>query len=382
MYKTTQIFFRILCSAVCGYELKEAEREAVRGADAEKLRSLAAVHDLSHLLAYGLDRNGLADAQAKNDIFMAAFRCEQLNYELEAISEVLNSVQIRHIPLKGSVLRRYYPEPWMRNSGDIDVLVAESELETAIAELVEKLGYREGDRWTHDVSLFSPSGVHVELHFDLVEDSYARASAAVLADVWECLEPVAEGSFRLEMSDEMFYLYHIAHMAKHFENGGCGVRPFIDMWILENLVEHSNEKRDSVLQKAELLRFADSCRKLTAYWFGGAEADVITLQMADYILRGGVYGTLENGFAAQKGKNGGKLGYVFSRLFPSLSAMSPRFPTLKKYPVLLPFFWVYRVFLMVKSGRMSTTSNELKLASSVSGDKASAAERFIKNIGL
>jgi hypothetical protein len=104
--------------------------------------------------------------------------------------------------------------------------------------------------------------------------------------------------------------------------------------------------------------------------------------MADYILRGGVYGNMENGFAAKQGKKGGRLGYVFSRLFPPFSAMRSRFPILKKCSLLLPVFWVYRVILMFKEGRFSTTATELKLASSVSGDKASEAERFVKNIGL
>lgn len=377
-----EIFFALLRSAVCGYMLTEAEREAVRAADAEKLRAIADAHELSHLLAYGLDRNGLADANAKNEIFKSAFVCEQLNYELDRLCDTLEAAHIRFIPLKGSVLRKHYPEQWMRNSCDIDVLVEESELETAINALVSELGYREGGRWTHDVSLYSPAGVHVELHFDLVEDYHANSAHSVLADVWSYVSPDDGAECRHSMSDAAFYFYHIAHMAKHFENGGCGIRPFLDIWILENRIGHSNDERNALLERGGLLKFAENCRKLSAYWFDGAEADEITLQMASYILRGGVYGNVENAHAAKQSKSGGRVGYVFSRLFPPFSAMHTRFPVLKKCPLLLPFFWVYRVFLMVKSGRMKTTATELKLASSVSSDKASAAERFIKEIGL
>ncbi len=382
MLNTSEIFFALLRSAVCGYMLMEEEREAVRGADREKLRSLANAHDLSHLLAYALDKNGLAEAEAKNDIFMAAFRCEQLGYELESISGVLDALKIRHIPLKGSVLRKHYPEPWMRNSGDIDVLVNESELDAAIKAIVERLGYKEGGRWTHDVSLYSPSGVHVELHFNLVEDSYAQESAEVLSSVWEASAPVSEGSMRYEMPDEMFFLYHIAHMAKHFEHGGCGIRPFLDIWVLENRMAHNKAKRDALLDRGGLLRFAESCRKLTNCWFDGAETNGITSQMAEFILRGGVYGSLENSFAAKKSAKGGRVGYILSRAFPSLSDMQPRFPALKKYPVLLPVFWVYRVLLMIKRGSAGKTAKELKLAASVSSEKAKSAAEFMKMIGL
>ena len=377
-----ELFFPLLRSAVCGYTLTEAEMEAVRGADAAKLRRLAETHALSHLLSYALDKNGLADAEGKNEIFMAAYRCEQLNYELESLCAVLEDAKIPFIPLKGSVIRRLYPEQWMRNSGDIDVLVKESELDAAITALVGTLGYEEGSRWTHDVSLYSPSGVHVELHFNLVEDSYAQKSADVLASVWESSFPASYGSFRLEMSDEMFYLYHIAHMAKHFEHGGCGIRPFIDIWVLENRVEYDRSKRDALLEAGGLLKFAEACRKLTDYWFNGAAADSLTEQMAEFILRGGVYGSIENTFAAKKSAKGGRVGYILSRAFPSLSALQPRFPTLKKYPILLPVFWVYRVILMIKRGSTGSTARELKMATSISSEKAKSAAEFMEKIGL
>ncbi len=369
-------------SAICGYELTEAEKEAVRGADAEKLGALAKLHDLSHLLAYGLDKNGLSDGDAKNKVFMAAFMCEQLNYELDCLCAELEKAKIPFIPLKGSVIRKYYPEPWMRNSCDIDVLVRESDLDAAISALTSALGYTVGERWTHDVPLTSPSGVHVELHFDLVEDYYAHSAHSVLSDVWSHVAPDSEGAYRHSMSDAAYYFYHIAHMAKHFENGGCGVRPFLDIWILENRIEYSGSDRDALLEKGGLLKFAESCRKLSAHWFDVAKADELTLQMADYILRGGVYGSVENGFAAKKGKKGGRFGYIFSRLFPPFSVMHSRFPVLKKCPLLLPVFWVYRVILMFKEGRFSTTATELKLASSLSNDTAAAAERFMTDIGL
>ena len=36
------------------------------------------------------------------------------------------------------------------------------------------------------------------------------------------------------MLDELFYFYHIAHMVKHFENGGCGIRPVVLSLLKEN----------------------------------------------------------------------------------------------------------------------------------------------------
>ena len=54
------------------------------------------------------------------------------------------------------------------------------------------------------------------------------------------------------MTDEMFYFYHIAHMAKHFEEGGCGIRPFIDLWTLDNIKDVDHDKRDELLSRGNL----------------------------------------------------------------------------------------------------------------------------------
>ena len=41
----------------------------------------------------------------------------------------LEKAQIPFVPLKGSVIRKYYPEAWMRTSSDIDVLVHKEDVE-------------------------------------------------------------------------------------------------------------------------------------------------------------------------------------------------------------------------------------------------------------
>ena len=42
---------------------------------------------------------------------------------MQKTSFKIKKVQIPFLPLKGSVIRQYYPEPWMRTSCDIDILV-------------------------------------------------------------------------------------------------------------------------------------------------------------------------------------------------------------------------------------------------------------------
>ena len=71
----------------------------------------------------------------------AVYRYERINYELNCLTEALNQAEMPFIPLKGSILRQYYPEPWMRTSCDIDILVREEDIDAATQAIEKKLGY-------------------------------------------------------------------------------------------------------------------------------------------------------------------------------------------------------------------------------------------------
>ena len=60
-----------------------------------------------------------------------------------------------------------------------------------------------------------------------------EAINAILDMVWVCSSPFKESPYCFQMSNDMFVFYHIAHMAKHFIAGGCGIRSFIDLYLLK-----------------------------------------------------------------------------------------------------------------------------------------------------
>lgn len=387
--KTNQMLFALLRCAIRGTTLSEGEREQYSEDLLPALNAIAQKHDMAHLLALGLKQNRLLperDAEIKKDILKAAYRYERLNYEFERLCQALESAQIPFLPLKGSVLRAYYPEPWMRTSCDIDVLVHEEDTQRAVSTLTEHCGYTGGQKDSHDVSLFAPGKEHIELHYDLVEDGIANASSRVLANVWETSGVRAGHNFWYEMSDEMFYFYHIAHMAKHFENGGCGIRPFLDLWIMEH--EGANrQKRDELLEQGELLKFARAARKLSELWFGKGERDDLLQQMENYILRGGVYGTNENRISIQRQKEGGALRYAISQIIiPKIiipyDTIKFYYPILQTHRWLTPVMQVRRWFRLIFSGPARRTVHELKYNRELPDSEAEAARRLLEHIGL
>lgn len=383
--RTIQILFALLRSAICGTKLTEEERNDYSPEMLKNLLQLSVKHDVVHLLAWGLKQNELVDkenADIEKCILKAFYRYEQLKYEYGNLCDALEQAQIPFIPLKGSVIRRYYPEEWMRTSCDIDVLVHKEDLESAIAYLSEKLQYVEKERATHDVSLFSPMGVHVELHFDLVEEGRANNAIGVLRSVWENVELRENSEYWYEMSDSFFYFYHMAHMAKHFENGGCGIRPFIDLWVLDRMKGVDKAARDDLLSKGGLLKFTEVSRALSRVWLGGEKADELSLQMQEFLLHGGVYGSTDNRVALQQKKKGGRFGYILSRVFIPYDKLKRYYPVLEKHRWLMPFMQVRRWFMLLRPSVAKMAKQELAVNKSIDGSKADNMNTFLDDIGL
>lgn len=220
-----QLEIALIRSAICGDLLSDEQKLLYNAEILLQIAKIAKKHDVLHLLVLGLKKNELLDKNIKQfemELFKTVYRYERLNYELKQVCKALEEAQIPFVPLKGSVIKMYYPEPWMRTSCDIDVLVHREDLENTISYLVSNHNYVEKERATHDVSLFTQTGIHVELHFDLVEEGRAKNAIDVLQAVWENATLHENSEYWYEMTDAYFYFYHIAHMSKHFENGGCG----------------------------------------------------------------------------------------------------------------------------------------------------------------
>ncbi len=381
-----QLLFVLLRSAICGNQLEKKDLLLLSDeCEMQKIIALSKQHDIAHLVAEALNKNGLLSEEHKetgNEIIKAIYRYTRLNHEYVELCNALEAAQIQFIPLKGSVLRQWYPEPWMRTSCDIDILVHESEVEMAAQHLIDKCGYTYGDKGAKDISMFTVMGNHIELHYGLVRYGLNEAAYDVLNTVWS--KSIVRNGYKywFEMSDEMFYFYHIAHMAKHFVLGGCGIRPFIDLWILDNIVEADYSKRNILLRQGDLFKFAEEARKLSRVWLENAEHDDVSRQMEKYILRGGVYGTTENRVTIQQQKQGGRLRYIISRMFLPYDVIKFHYPILQKHRWLTPVMEIRRWFKLAFCGYAKRSVRELKQNSKISISEAENIRSFLKNIGL
>lgn len=353
----------------------------------KELYTISKQHDLAHLIADILDQKNLLGSDEISEKFrkqqlLAVYRYQRINHELEQVCSALEAAKIPNLPLKGSIIRNYYPEPWMRTSCDIDILVHETDLDSAILYLCEKLEYKVEGKGSHDVSLISPSCVHIELHFDLVEKEYANGVGVFLSQIWDHTT-VKEGlEYGYELSDEMFYFYHLAHMAKHVEYGGCGIRPFLDLWILDHQVKHDQHARDRLLEIGGLLKFAIACRQLSETWFSNTPPIDLTPVFQEYVINGGVYGTFEHRIAVRQHKRGGKIQYVFSRIFLSYDDLKVQYPILQKHRWLMPIMQVCRWFNKIFHRRLKHVFGELKKSQNMTKEHIYTISNLLEELGL
>ena len=382
MERLSEIMMNLIANEVCGKAI-DSENMRLTDDDLKQLYILSKKHDLAHLVGDALIRHKLLSdgeikAKFEKQMMMAVYRYEKINYELKCLREVINEAEIPFIPLKGSVIRQYYPEPWMRTSCDIDILVQEKYIDAAAQTIEKKLGYRYESRNYHDISLKSESGVHLELHFSLKENE--ENIDGLLSDCWQYA--FVHKEYEYSFTPEFFLFHQYAHASYHFLHGGCGVRIFLDIRILERFLSCDRAKLDALLQKCGILKFANEAQHLANIWFGTAEYTELSRQMERYILSGGVYGTTENRVALQQAKKGGKLKYIISRVWLPYNTIKLRYPILHKRKWLLPFYQVKRWSNMLFEDGAKRSVNELSVSISVTKEQHNEINSLLSNLEL
>ena len=382
-----EILIALLTSQLSGKALDETVREEITSDVAQELYDLSKHHDVAHITAAALAEarllpKGELGSLFTNERMVAVFRYRRLADELRQLTELFESEGIDHIALKGSYLRAFYPEPWMRTSCDIDILVKTEDFEKATSLLTDAMAYKLCSRTSHDVSFDSPTGVHLELHFTLVEEETFCSSEELIMKPWEFARLADGKRFAYVLCDEFFYLYHIIHTAKHFLAGGCGIKSVLDHWVLNERVPHDEEKRKAILQGSEFAVFEQKLSELARAWFGGNEKDELALSFEAFIFSGGVYGTVQNGVSVGVVGKKSRLGYAISRIFPSFHTMCLIYPSLKKRKLFLPFYHIRRWCRIVFTGGMKRAGAEFSKNKNISEEEISNTERLLLGLGL
>jgi hypothetical protein len=359
------------------------ENKAALSVKAQKeLLTLAKRHQVVSLVADALFQSdclldpGVAEeCQAQRRL--AIMRYLQHEYAIERFRAAFNRLGIPFILLKGSVLCHRYPQEWMRSNSDVDILVRPVDLERAMATATRDLGCVITKRTSHDVSLMY-GDVLIELHYELVEDGRANRAQRVLKQVWDHASEKQDSEYIL--SDEMFYFYHMAHMAKHFEATGCVARYFLDVWLL-NRSGFDAQKREGLLEQGQLLLFAKGVGNLADAWMTGRPLTADEALLHRFVLGQDAQGAVDRWIKiSQSGES--KPVFWFKRVFLPYAHMRNVYPVLQTHKWLLPFLWVRRWGKVLIRRDREKAIRQWQISHNTDRQEIESTQKLMETLGL
>ena len=332
--------------------------------DLDKVYKRASRHMMSEIVATGLEKAGFADQRSSKELGRARHRAILFENSWKEVSEKFEEAGINYLPLKGLVVKQYYPGIGLREMSDHDVLINPSRAED-VKNIMEGLGYTtdQFDKTSHDVYFKEPV-LNYEIHKRLFGISCGNAIYEYYRDVNRFFQ--GEGC-RHAFSAEDFYVYMIAHEYKHYITKGTGLRSLLDTYVYLKHVPLDMEYVKGEIQKLGLSDFEELNRSLANNLFSGEKLSDTEAQMLKYVVTSGTYGTKTHRIQNQVNRHGGRAQYIKDRLIAPISKNNPRydafakkFPVFYKYKILLPFLPFYRIINALGSGKLSLETKALK----------------------
>lgn len=341
----------------CSVNCVVPEISRVQSMELESIRKMSRFHSLSSTVYIAVEEAGLGDEFKEvlsfweQEQFFALFREETFNSERDNLLLFCEENSIWYMPLKGVILKDFYPHFGMRQMGDNDILFDENYREQIHEWFVdndyEVENYKKGN---HDV--YTKDGITFEMHTELFGVQHDPVWRKYYAKVKERLIPDEESICGFHFSDDDFYIYLTVHEYKHYCEGGAGLRFLLDDYVFLKAKESSLdwEYIERELNKLGAAVFENRTRRLCRKLFSGSfEPETLTTEERELlveIVSAGTFGTVEGHIKKkiESNESGSKLKYAWKRLFPDIRYMREYFP-MCKYPVLIPFAYVYRIVL-------------------------------------
>lgn len=371
-------------------QLEGRKPQAVpQGITIEEITDIAKRNHMEYLLLGALLRtDNLSESHAgelRSRVMRSLMRTMTQVTEFRALEKSFEEAGVKNQAMKGARMKFIYPAPEMREMSDVDVLIDAACMKQAAQLLTEK-GYTLAQSIKHHDIYKKPPFMVVEVHramYDKTVDGgqykyFSNFSKAVLQDGMK---------YTYDFNREDFYVYMMAHMAKHFYTMGCGIRNLVDIYVYQ-------EKYGAVLNKAYvkeelkkcgILEFTNHMEKLATIWLKGEKTSMFYDDLFQYMMDSGIYGKDENGiwnkFSEEKMKDKDATPSQLKRwyYFPPLSYMSEYYPWLSGRSYLLPVAWGVRAWggVFKRKG-----VQKRKMLHEINEDKVKTYQTIYQNMGL
>ncbi len=347
-------------------------------------------HNILPMLYYGALHTGAAmpvdyREYLRKKTLDSACVDQRQRQELDEIEASFLKNEIDYLPLKGMLLKEIYPQPELRMMGDADILIRMEQYDR-IRVIMQDLGFEQTGESDPEIVWDKKGAVHLELHKRLFAPGN-KDYFAYFGDGWK-LAQNKQGT-RYEMRNEDMFVYLFTHYAKHYRNGGIGIRHITDLYMfMQNRKMLDMGYIDCELEKLGLLTFYKNTLEMIKVWFFDAESNNISDFLTDKIFESGSYGTAEGQMLSAgvrelqvencKHIKGRKM---CTLIFPSAKALERNYPILKRCRLVLPFVWCHRWGNVLLFRRKSVKEN-LEKAEMLSARNILAWQADLDYVGL
>lgn len=274
-------------------------------------------------------------------------KIESYNYFIK----LLNDNEIKHLVVKGAVLRDLYPAKEIRTSGDTDAVIEKEKFEFCGDMLLEN-GFTSMQRTGVEDDLF-----HNGHLFELKKD-------------FETINEKSEELFNNPFDEKLSYndgytyylfpIYHLVyvtyHILKHIKHGGAGVRQLLDICVLINNTDIDMKEFLSIMKELNLEKSTLVILSICKDWFNlnidiDYEIDSELKEKLSYtILTGGTFG-YENGNVGtvrlaneMNNKKFATIKAIIGLFVISSEYLYRYYPYARKHHILLPIAYFNRIY--------------------------------------
>lgn len=350
--------------SACAVNGKTPKQERVSCMDLDALFDVCESHDMTAICAYALESAGITRDDFKQAKEKSVRKSILFDVERSSIFSIFEKEGIWYVPLKGTIIKNWYPRSGMRQMSDNDIYFDITRRQD-VRRIMKERGFSlNGELENVDEYLKDPV-YNFELHGELFMEYQVGSLATSFMDMKDRMIKDPDNSFGYHFTPEDFYLFMTAHEYKHYSTGGTGVRSLLDTYIYW---KHSNGKvnRELIndgLEKIGLKEHEERCRSLALKLFTMKPLTAADKKELDYYIFSGTYGTITN--AVNNGQNGhksGKISYVMHRLFPPMEFYKTYYCWAYKHKWLIPAAWFIRTVRSVTTRRVKIKA-EIKMLS-------------------
>lgn len=331
----------------CAVNSEKPEKEICAQMDLSELYRISLDHALTEASAYALEQVTSLPEDFKEAKYKAIRRLSLLNIERERIKTELEKHEIWYLPLKGIVLKGYYPKTAMREMSDNDIL-CDSEKMAEIKLLMEGLGFvcTHCGKNHHDVYEKSP-----RLCFEMHRSFFNQNSHPDQFDYFEKLKDKkikdSDNQYGYHLSNEDFYIYLLTHMYNQYRSKGTGLRSLLDIYVFYKKfgTELDFDYLVVELKKLGLVEFEQGIRELAFKVYSRQSLSDKELSELEFLIESGAQGSMDN-FLMFKLDNDdssdAKKKYLLERVFPPRESLKSTHPLVYRHKALYPFWIAYR----------------------------------------